>query len=238
MTIKSTGPYTFTGTMLSFNVKNISDSAWMYAEQHWIGAERSNSIPSGIRLSSERYWTISGIWPADFQATATINYDGRPAAYGLDSALTIGKEDSIVLLYRGSANDNWTLLKADTDYTKFMGSSTDRYGSLRINNLKQGQYSFGRKDYKAGIATKHKKQGNLLIYPNPAGKELNIQFNEPTAIRRIKMYDMSGKEVYDSVPEGKEAQYVLQTARLSGMYLIKVITETDEIAQKVLVENR
>lgn len=241
ISVKAPGTYSMSECLMTVTVKTVSDSAFLYVEHHWIGAEKSSQMPAGVRISSERYWIVNGIFPAGFQATASILYDGRSSTYGLDSELTsFSTEDSLVLLYRAKASDNWTLLKADTDYVKFMGSNKDKSGSMRINNLKAGQYAFGRKDYKAGLEENRntKQENNLRIYPNPAGKVINIVFDEPMAVKQVRLFDLSGKEVYTSNMNGERNNISLLTGRLSGMYFIRITTDKEEFDRKILVENR
>ncbi len=76
----------------------------------------------------------------------------------------------------------------------------------------------------------------LLVFPNPATKEINIQLTD-TAMKEeitISIYDLLGKQVYtkDVVTKNSEETWkVNTTAYSSGTYMVKIVDENGKSAE-------
>lgn len=178
-TIKKTGVINFNKTLLTVSVKSNTDSAIIYTEHNFTAPFQFEVLPENIRISTDRYWRIDGIWNSNFSATAFLNYDGskpltKTAGY-LDNELFehILTEDSLVLLYRENAVSKWQM---HTDNTLQTGpSKTDFTGRFWLNNLQKGEYAFGVKDAKTSV--KKIPANKINLYPNPSSKEIFIEGN-------------------------------------------------------------
>ncbi len=233
--VLSKNNYTYAEEMLTLpNVSGV-DSALVFVEHHWVGPDHGNP-PPGTRISTERYWTIDGIWKDGFTATATISYNGASiASGGLDSILMAGlPEDSVRLLYRPNAQSDWLEYN---NYKKIIGNIHDHQGTITINNLKKGDYTFGS-SYIARMGIDEKKPlagAGISIYPNPAKEYITIKNNENISIKRISIYDLKGTELeFINTPIGNE--YKFNTGLLaSGAYVVKVITAKGSFEKKIVV---
>ena len=233
--------YSFASCLMNVSTTaKMSDSAWLYIEHHWIGPERTANTPHNIRLSSERYWVVDGILPADFAAKATIVYDGRQTTdfntgYMDVKLLTKKSEDSIKLMYRPSADKDW--VEYD-NYQKTIGSATDLFGNITINNLRKGQYVLAIQDHTASIKAPEVKTEGILLYPNPARNNLTVRFNQPELIKYIRMTDMSGKEVYRSEISGNKDSIDISVRLMpQGTYFVMAYLSDQVITQKVVVKH-
>jgi len=251
MTINKKGTYDYTQSLMNITVDSIRDSALVYIVHNWIGAERTYNTPKNIRLSSDRYWTVDGIIPSGFHATAQVNYDGKtyssPYSGGFldNDFLKNVVEDSIVLMFRAYSNvrgtylmDDWKLLKENTDYTKIMGSHTDEFGTIRITNLKKGQYCFGVYDKRAGINSELPENNDMTLYPNPTTNSLHIKFKEAKIIKLLQVFDTNGKEVKNITnPSPSSFDILIPNLDLAmGTYILEVTTPEGISSKKFVVE--
>jgi aminopeptidase N len=222
---------------IKITVDEITDSALLYVKYHWVGPDRTAGTPKNIRLSSGRYWTINGIWKEGYKSHAIIIYDGRitttPESNGmLDNDLLTTTEDSLVLMYRPNQWSDWTIYN---DFTKIMSSTTDHYGTIRINSIKQGEYTLAVYDYKAGIKLINENQG-IKIYPNPAQNIVNIKFNSMEPSFKIELYDVQGKNRLNKVGSGYEA--LINTSNLpTGIYFLKINLKGIDYIEKIEIAN-
>ncbi|MCG9879517.1 MAG: T9SS type A sorting domain-containing protein, partial [Bacteroidia bacterium] len=225
--VKTTGIKNFTNALLTYTVKDISDSALVYIEHHFAAPSLPNgyeSVPKGIRVSQERFWRIHGIWNSEnFNATAFFNYDGSmPISKNggfLDNDLIKTSEDSLVLLYRPNSGAPFTI---ETDLTFQPGASkTDKIGRFWVNNLKQGDYVFGYKDFTATTKQIHAPLRQILIYPNPNEGTLFIELPENHLDGTILISNSEGKLSPIIKVKKSDAKMEINTENYpSGVYFI------------------
>lgn len=247
MVIKSKGIYDYNESLMKLTVDSLKDSALIYIIHNWISPERTSNTPKNIRLSSDRYWTVDGIIPNGFHATAQLNYDGRTfsSAYNggfLDNDFLKGRlEDSIVLMYKPVYGGDWIQLKENIDYTKTMGTNhTDEFGNIKILNLKKGQYCFGIYDKHAGIKSElaEDANSNMELYPNPASNSLHIKFKEAKYIKLLQVFDTNGKQVKNiASPSPPSNDILIPNLDLAmGTYILEVTTNEGLSSKKFVVE--
>ncbi|MFI5218924.1 MAG: T9SS type A sorting domain-containing protein [Bacteroidia bacterium] len=123
---------------------------------------------------------------------------------------------------------NWTLLSGN--YFATGGESYMTIGNFNSNantNLSPGWgiiYFFIDDVSLTDITgiNEHNPQTEIIIYPNPAGEELNVQcsmFNVQE--KEIKIYDVMGKEVLKSEINFQSSTFNIQSLK-SGMYFIEI----------------
>ena len=243
--VKAKGNVDFTESLMNITVDSLKDSALIYVVHNWIAPERTANTPKNIKLSSDRYWTVDGIYNPGYHATALIQYDGRTysSAYTggfLDNDFLAGiKEDSIVLMYKPLYSGDWTILKANTDYVKTMGAShTDEFGDIKILNLQKGQYCYGIYDYRAGIAPMNANTNGMLIYPNPASNNLHVKFKEVCPVKSIQIFDSNGKLVKTiSNPVSNSGDILIQYLNLpEGMFILQATTSYGISSSRFVIE--
>ncbi len=197
--LKAAGFTQLNDALMGITVTSISDSAMLHVEHHWTAADQSKCTIPGIYVSNYRYWKVDGIWPANFKATAFLNYDGTmPSAFNsgyLDHTFIRQTEDSLVLLWRPDETANWQIV-ADSIAGKTMGGSkTDKVGRFWLKDLKKGEYVFGMYDVKLGINEPQESsiKEKILIYPNPSNDIIKIvaDFTHQDAV--VKLFDIQGR---------------------------------------------
>jgi aminopeptidase N len=233
--IKSTGQINYNNAMITVNVTSITDSALLKIEHHW-------SAPDPIKdwanqpylLSNYRYWKVDGSFPIDFEANAGFFYDGRQGSGYLDSLLVKNTEDSLVVLYRKNANDDW---KEYPYYTKnTLGSSTNMFGRIELTRLLKGEYTLANIDHSVlGIQSIINDSPEIKIYPNPSNEKATIEWNSTKSPKRIEIYALNGTRVLSFVPN-KGNHHSFNTKVLKpGNYIAKIEFELKSYSEQFSV---
>jgi len=233
--IKQTGPINYNNAMMEVNVTAISDSALLKIEHHW-------SAPDGLKdwankpylLSNYRYWKVDGILPSNFEAEASFMYDGREFGGYLDSLLVNITEDSLVLLYRENAKDDWTEYPYYTKNT--LGSSTNKFGRMELSKLLKGEYTLANIDHSVlSIGSLEQPKNELKIYPNPSNAKVTLKWDLADTPTSIEIYSISGSKVLSLFPKQKDELSFNSKSLRSGQYIAKVTFKNKVISKQFSV---
>lgn len=218
-TIKTTGAHNMPDLKMSINITAISDSTFLRVEHNFTAPDNVAS-GSGYTISPNRYYKIDGVFSAGFKGTATINYDGRSASTSssnqfLDNLLfTTGLiEDSLVLLYRSSTAQSWTLYPY---YTKLMGTPTDKFGTIRLDSIQKGEYALAMKSGFTGIENKIANTTVKLI-PNPAKDIVMVDlsgFPKSSNIIECNIFNAEGKWMRSYKISAKQNTFEMELSNL------------------------
>lgn len=251
--VDSVGTYDFEEALMTMNVTSVTDSALVRVEHNWVYPDPPKTVIPGLHISQERYWKVDGIWPAGFAASATVSYNGTASTSGgyLDNQLITASEDSLVMLYRASAADDWAI---DTSVTlSVQGSTTNKKGSMVINQIRKGEYAFaiwdhGRADSNVvldnaectllGINTpKATDDKQLTIVPNPASDSFRVELPAPNnAAGNIVVYDVTGHELKRIPVQVGQQQTTIATAGFAkGNYLVVWQSKTDRLIGHLVI---
>lgn len=234
--ISATGVNAFPETNVSLNVQSFTGlNTTVRIEHNWVTPDSFQYNP-GIRLSDYHYWTVDGIFDSGLQSKATFTYNGSLSMNNghLDNALITGTEDSLIILYRQHAKAEWQIVNGFT--RNIQGNANDKIGSITIDTLKHGQYTFGYYDYTlTGMQDNpNKKSDYLQIWPNPSKTGFNIRIND----RESRDYsyiisDMQGRKVNQGSFEGKSiVQWKPDT---SGSYTFSLYRQNQLISTEKLI---
>ncbi|MEA3495181.1 MAG: M1 family aminopeptidase [Bacteroidota bacterium] len=230
--------YDFGVALMEINIEELQDSALIVVEHHWNEPENKNTSVKGIRFSDYRYWTVNAVLPNTFQASANIRYNGRTSGSlngnnYLDHTLNIDNEDSLILLYRKSPEDDWIEY---SDYQINTGYKFNKIGDIDINNLKVGDYCLGKYDYTVGFGFINKEDTNIKIYPNPTGEQLNIEFSQINKNQiSLKLINLSGKILKEVKLDNKLIVSIPVHDIERGTYIIEINNNNKKICKKVVL---
>lgn len=217
------------------NASIATDSAYVFIEHNWTATDPYVGWGFPYRITPNRYWRVSGIFPPTFDASAAVTYDGRNTTSGggghCDNALITANnlEDSIVLLYRPNTASNWSEFPW---YSKTQGNLNDKYGTINIDTLIPGEYTIGLKDFTAALP-ESVHDGALHVYPVPASDEVWIR-SELNGTKKITLWDLTGKEYYSGYMSGNSLS--IPTAFLqSGMYFISCENEEGKQLARIVI---
>jgi phosphomevalonate kinase len=71
----------------------------------------------------------------------------------------------------------------------------------------------------------------VLIFPNPAKDILYLQ--SPKEVRKIEIFDMSGRKILEKTVNKKETQINIEKLN-SGIYILKTFTANDSETFKII----
>ncbi|MBN8702517.1 MAG: T9SS type A sorting domain-containing protein [Bacteroidetes bacterium] len=219
-TIKSVGTYTLSNARMTVIASAVTDSTFLRVEHNYTAPDPYKASTYKYRISPNRYWKVDGIIPAGFKAKGRINYDGRTNFSGngyLDNALITTTEDSLVLLYRKNAADDWQVFPY---YTKSMGINTDKAGLITIDSLFKGEYVFAMQDKTAGLA-ENKNLFEYSVYPNPTNGNIYVEI--PETINGNTTFEIINSVGAKVLTGNASNFFVVDTKTFdTGMYLIRI----------------
>lgn len=211
-------------------------------ENHWTGAYGNH--PSHIILSKDRYWNIKGDMTTADPIRFNLFFNGKHNSFNYDTELRnfIGPsfvEDSLVVLYRATPNDNWQVY-SDAIYNS-LGDNTDAYCRFEVENVSaSGQFTFGYKLYNASVVENGQDDSKVIIFPNPVKEELNVlnlNLNNFKIYKYI-IYDEKGQIVKKGDFEPSNNSFIKVLDLKSGVYIIKLYNQSQgvEFNQKFVKE--
>lgn len=230
--ISANGTYDFRDALMEVEVTEIADSALVRVEHNWVSPDHYFNPTNYPVLSSERYWTVSGLWPETFKANATIEYNGSTPGSNyangyLDNQLIKKTEDSLVLMYRENAGMNW---REYPDYEKTTRTKLDKKGVILIKDLKPGEYAFAMYDRalasNAGkVEVPQKANGKIKIYPNPSDSVVKFEWKKKVQ-GTLEVTDYTGKVIHKETIDKKKCEYTLDVRDMKrGIYYVGLIVD-------------
>lgn len=240
--IHNTGTYNLANSRINFTVNSLTDSTFIYVEHNYAAPDPVRDTSLHYRISPNRYWKISGLFPPGFSATAKFYYDGRKTTSGgagyLDTALTVYTRDSLILLYRKNAASEWQEFPA---YTKTnIGGSTNMDGYVIVDSLPQGEYTFANGvSHVLGINEHINKTGFIKTLPNPARDSFTINLSFASTEQYVSIHDIQGKTIKQvTVKPGTKTCNIKTANWKDGVYTVSLQTGNKEIATtKVIVSH-
>lgn len=191
--IGSKGTYDLPETMSKILVGAIKDSALIRVEHHWVGPEKY--VTTYPYMSNYRYLSVDGIWDDSLKFDMEMVYDGRQGATSgtgyLDHTLIYKTEDSLTVLYRAFPGDYW---REWTNLQFTYGNKNDKQGKVLVKNALKGDYVFAMRDNNLGWMPLD-RPSLFKVFPNPANKELEIQFNNAES-GILNIVDINGRQIY------------------------------------------
>jgi len=238
--LNKTGTTNLANSRFDITVNSITDSAFLYVEHNYTAPDAVKDTTLHYRISPNRYWKVSGVFPAGFSAKATLYFDGRKstAATGtcyLDTALTVKTRDSLILLYRKNAGQDWREFPA---YTKTdVGPSANMYGYVNLDSLPMGEYAFANGvSHVIGIDEQKNIPSVLKVFPNPTSGGITVNFTAASSEQYIDVSDINGKVLqHIKIAAGLKSLAMDTTEWKNGVYLLSLHNSKKQIATTRIV---
>lgn len=229
-TLNAVGTYDYLYTFCKVEVKEVIDSAYVRVTHNWVAPDSLMTPTPGLTLSTNRYWTVEGIFPtgvdnkgfgangfgtSGFDATGVFNYNKNV----LDGDIITGANDSIVMLYRSGAGEEWQSVE-------FTRVGPWQLGYIYVDHLQPGQYTLAIWD-EAYVGTKHLPTGSmpLRIFPNPAEGKLQIQ-NAGNDTARLTIHRTDGRQVHECILKAGEQ---LHWPGAPGTYVVSMYEGREKV---------
>lgn len=231
--ITQTGQLNLTRALARVTVTNHSDTSLLRVEHHWAGPEGKN--PMGFKLSSSRYWRMTGNLSPGFEATARLTYTSNPSSGGLDADLVSNSEDSLVLLFRRDSRDPW--LEYPYYQKNILVNPNNGIGHMELSKVMVGEYVFANGVSTLSVNEKSFSKIGLKLYPNPVDSNLRIEVKKLKADQPFYVFNAGGQLVKQGMikAQGGKVTMELNTSDLSeGAY---VFTINNSIPQTFIVSH-
>ena len=177
--------YMFPLTYFTLFVDELSDSTFVRATHNWVAPDSLKIPIEGLRLSPTRYWKVEGIFDDSYQARGRFFYSKSGS---LDDSLIFSENDSIIMLYRKDASDDWH----EIPQTRVGLWSI---GNIWVDNLQPGEYTLAVWDKQlVAIPQNKSKSEKIKIYPNPSNGKLNFKFPKKGNYS-VLLFDEMGKHL-------------------------------------------
>jgi len=213
-----------------------ADSSFVRVEHNIAAPDPIQNNGYNFRLNSQHYWKVDGILSNGFVAKLRFNFDGGKVKSGnsyLDTSLIIVNSDSLILLYRKNASDDW---KEVSHYTKMTFGA--KVGNFTVDTLKFGEYVFanGHSNILTSLKNKQSQVVELNLYPNPSSTILNVAIvnYKLTANSSIDIYDMQGKVVKHLSTINPENTISIEDLA-PGRYILNLVDKSKKVAAKTFV---
>ena len=213
-----------------------ADSSFVRIEHNIAAPDPIQNNVYNFRLNSQHYWKVDGILSNGFVAKLRFNFDGGKVKSGnsyLDTSLIIVNADSLILLYRKNAGDDW---KEVTHYTKMTFGA--KVGNFTVDTLKFGEYVFanGHSNILTSLKNKQSQVVELNLYPNPSSTILNVAIEnyKLSANSSIDIYDMQGKTVKHISTINPENTISIEDLA-PGQYILNLVDKSKKVAAKTFV---
>ena len=213
-----------------------ADSSFVRVEHNIAAPDPIQNNVYNFRLNSQHYWKVDGILSNGFVAKLRFNFDGGKVKSGnsyLDTSLIIVNSDSLILLYRKNASDDWKEL---SHYTKMTFGA--KVGNFTVDTLKFGEYVFanGHSNILTSVKNKQSQVVELNLYPNPSSTILNVAIvnYKLSANSSIDIYDMQGKVVKHLSTINPENTIWIEDLA-PGQYILNLVDKSKKVAAKTFV---
>ncbi len=237
-TIKTNATMTYALGHITLVVSNKgADSSLIRVEHNFAKPDAIKNNTRGYRLNTQHYWKIDGIISPGFVSKFRLNYDGNKTTSNnsyLDTCLTAHNGDSLLLLYRKNAADDWHEVSS---YSKIIFST--KTGLLTVDTFKLGEYVFANgKSNVVGIAETKKETAELQLFPNPAtdAVTVNVENYKLSANSALTVYDMQGKQVMQ-VHKINHSTRIDVSELAKGSYIINLVDNEKKVLSKTFIVN-
>ncbi|MCK4630475.1 MAG: M1 family metallopeptidase [Bacteroidales bacterium] len=137
--LKETGEYEFDASFFRQSVKQITDSALLRVEYHWVTPDTIKSKEFNGKFLTNGYWSVNGIFPEDYDATGYFKYfskQSRQSAY-VDSTLLVDDPERLVILFREKPEQPWRQIPSGK-------SNKELQNEVIVKHLSSGDYIMGQ----------------------------------------------------------------------------------------------
>jgi len=240
--IKQTGTITFSETHFVADVTQVTDSVLLRVTHNWVCPDSMKfSNPKILRLSNYRYWTVEGINISKLKAHGRFYYNRSMPANStfsndgwLDNTLFSVSADSLLLLHRVNASDDWKI-------QSFTRAGSNVVGYIIADTLKEGEYVLAIGTPLNASINENIKDSNpfdINIVPNPSNGTFNISFPQDFE-GLLKITDSKGQVIANvDVIKGASSYNWSPNNLPNGIYLVAMQSHDNKGVAKKIVYQR
>ncbi|MAZ92849.1 MAG: M1 family aminopeptidase [Bacteroidales bacterium] len=216
--------YTFPSTYFTIYVDDLTDSAMIRATHSWVEPDSLVNPIEGLKLSPYRHWKIEGIFPESINASGKFFYS---ISSNLDNELITSTIDSIVILYRENAADEWK----SVPQTRIGVWSV---GNIIVDEILPGEYTLAVWDTQIVDIKDDRQINQISIYPNPTNGDINFEFAR-TGNYELKLFDNQGRILDSTIINSISGVWNLESKNYSGIHLVEIFEAGKLITSKKII---
>ena len=238
--IKQTGLFTFTDTHFATNIAQVTDSVLLRITHNWVPADPMKfNNPNILRLSPYRFWTVEGINLNHLKANGRFFYNKTtPVSTNfstngwLDNTLYASTADSLLLLHRKNAADDWKI-------QSFTRTGNNNIGYLIADTLKEGEYvlAIGKPVHASLNENVKETPFDINVVPNPSNGAVKIFYPQDFE-GLLKISDSKGQVVKNvNIIKGTSPFNWSPENLPGGIYLVAMqSTDNKSVTKKMVVQ--
>lgn len=217
--------FVFPDTYFKIFIEQLNDTALLRVTHNWVAPDSLKLPVDSLRLSPYRYWQVEGVFPEGMQARGRFFYDNGNS---LDGGLIFSENDSVVMLYRQGAWDDWH----EIEQTR---TGSWSIGYIYVEDLKPGEYTLAVWNRQWVFYPETEVTDVVKIYPNPSKGELTFEFQE-RGNYSIFLYDTEGRLLENFEINGKKKTWKWNNnLSFKGVVLVKIIENNQLISRQKLI---
>jgi hypothetical protein len=219
--------FVFPDTYFKIQIDQLNDSALVRVTHNWVAPDSLKTPVDSLRLSPYRYWKVEGNFPAGMQARGRFFYDN---GNNLDNDLILSENDSVVILYREGAWDDWHEISQAKE-------GVWSVGYIVVDELLPGEYTLAVWNKQWVLIPEKLEEEFVKIYPNPTKGNLTFEFQK-RGDYEVSLYDSKGVLLENFEINGKKKNWKWNgNQAFKGMVLIKIFENNKLISSQKLIFN-
>ncbi len=159
--------YTFPLTYFTLFIDELSDSSLIRSTHNWVAPDSLKIQIDGLKLSPTRYWKVEGVFDPSYKARGRFFYSKSGS---LDDSLIFSENDSIIMLYRQDASEDWNEIPQ-------IRIGLWSIGNIWIDDLQPGEYTLAVWDKQiVEVPQSEVVPEKIKVYPNQSNGKVNFKF--------------------------------------------------------------
>lgn len=222
--VSTTGNVSFADAYCSAQIDQLSDTALIRVEHHFVAPTAPNPLPEGYyQYSGTHYWTVNyaGGTPQGSWKFRLVRANGQPDADLFVNGYTI---DNLKLMYRPDGQADWT----PVTYTR-TGSP---YNSTITTDLLPGQYCYAMAE--EGVSVNEFATTPLRLFPNPANSTITLN-TDITKVDKAVIYDSLGHKI-KSIKLNANLQVIDINNLSTGNYIMVLYQKGKPVSRTMFVK--
>ncbi|HRH69160.1 MAG TPA: M1 family aminopeptidase [Flavobacteriales bacterium] len=149
------------------------DTTLVRVDHIWCSPDQAPLASDVTAISTTHYWNVDGLWPEGTVLRGRLYYFGQESDQ-FDHELIAGNETGMVVLFRPTPNDTWTVFPGQTVSA---GNITNGSGYITFDGMQKGQYAFGKAVGPIGVEEGPDVPFTVQLFPDPATDRITVTGN-------------------------------------------------------------
>ena len=215
---------TFGETECGASIAQMSDTAFIRVEHHYVAPSVPSPLPEGIHQFSTHYWNVHY---TNSITNGSLKFRMHRGSGQLDYDLFSGNYtfDNLKLMYRPNADAEWRAIP-------YIRSGSPFNVLLTADQILAGQYCFAMAD--EGVSVTGSKAEKISVSPNPATRTLTVKTNADNADKAV-IFDSVGHKI-KTVKISENIQTIDISNLSSGNYILVLYQKGQSVARTQFIK--